>query len=328
MPSEKIGQLENRLQSLKVVVTGAGGAIGSRLVARLAGLGAKVSAVDLHKPEKKQQLEGVRYLAADIMDIDALRADLGGAEIVYHLAYLMGEEANRDPVAAARINTLGGTSMFQACLDAGVARVLMASSITVFGSQRDYAQSHEPLGDQAIQLGARGIPVYAAGKIYLEKVARFYSRKYGLVIGGLRPGAVIGCSRNTGRAKTIANIVASAAAGETQHVENGLAAFQAIHIDDVVGGFLALATADQSLLTDVPFFNLAGDYATMRSYCNEVAQALPDARFEISDGNQDELFGSSPFVVDDGIHRLVGYDRQHKSLRDAIRAEVDNLATA
>lgn len=321
MTAQHDNTLATRLKAAKVVVTGAGGAIGSRLVRRLAEMEAMVSAVDLQKPGPDQEVKGVRYLQSDIMDIEALRADLDGADIVYHMAYLMGEEANRDPVSAARINTLGGTTMYQACLEAGVGRVLMASSATVFGSQHDYADSREPLGDQALQLGARGIPVYAAGKIYLEKVARHYTKRHGLTVGGLRPGAVIGCSRSTGRAKAVANIVGSAASGNTVRLNNGRAAFQAIHVEDVVGGFLALATADQQVLREVPFFNLAGDYATIRSYCDEVAQVLPDAQFEISDGDRDELFGSSPFVLDDGIHRLVGYDRRYTSLREAIRAE-------
>ncbi|WP_322989950.1 NAD(P)-dependent oxidoreductase [Hoeflea sp.] len=316
------------LQSAKVIVTGAGGAIGSRLVRRLAGLGAAVTAVDLHMPDPGQRPDGVTCVAADIMDVDTLRPHLGGADIVYHLAYLMGEEANSDPVAAARINTLGGTQLFHTCLEAKVGRMLMASSVSVFGTRRDYQPNNLPLDDHAAQFGAKGIPVYAAGKIYLEKVAGHYLSRHGMLIGGLRPGAVIGCSRNTGRAKTVANIVAAAASGETVRLDNGRAAFQAIHVDDVVSAFVALATVAPATLKQMPFFNLAGDYATVRSYCDEVARVLPEARFEITDGESDELFGSSPFVADDGIHRLIGFERRYRSLNQAIEAEAGDLARA
>lgn len=313
------------LNSSKVVITGAGGAIGSRLVRSMADLGAAVTAVDLHLSKPDQRLDGVSYVAADIMDVDTLRPHLDGADIVYHLAYLMGEEANRDPIAAARINTLGGTQILQSCLDARVGRVLLASSVSVFGSRRDYEPQNMLLDDRAALLGAKGIPVYAGGKIYLEKVAAHYTQRHGMLIGGLRPGAVIGCSRSTGRAKTVANIVAAAASGEMVRVENGLAAFQAIHVDDVVRAFLALAITPPESLAEIPFYNLAGDYATIRSYCDEVARVLPDAQFDISDGESDELFGSSPFVLDDGIHRLIGFERRFRTLEEAIRAESNDF---
>ncbi|MBW3096430.1 NAD-dependent epimerase/dehydratase family protein [Pseudohoeflea coraliihabitans] len=313
------------ISGASVAVTGGAGAIGSRLVARLAEQGATVTAIDRQSVPEAAHVPGVRHVTTDIGDRETLQSVLSGCDIVYHLAYLMGEEANHDPVAAARINTLGGTEMLQTCLEAKVGRVLSASSISVFGSRADYAPRELPLGDQAAQPGARGISVYGGGKVYLEILSRHYTRQHGMVIGGLRPGAVIGAPRFNGRAKALANIVSSAAGGDTVVVTNGRAAFQAIHIDDVVGALLALADADAALLREVPFYNLAGDFATMRSYCDLVAERLPQARFEISDGEIEELFGVVPEIVDDGIHRRIGYVRQHENLGQAIDAELAGL---
>jgi len=316
------------LASARVVITGAGGVIGSRLVRNLVERGADVTAIDLRQPAREAEIDRVRYVAADIGNAQGLQAQLAGADVVYHLAYLMGEEANADPVAAARINTLGGTTMLQACLEAKIGRLLLASSISVFGSTQDYSRSELPLGDRAPKLGSKGITVYGAGKIYLELLAEHYSRRHGLLVGGLRPGAVIGCSRTTGRAKTVANIVATAVNERHVSLQNGKAAFPAIHVDDVVGAFLALATADPRTLADQSFFNLAGDHTTVRSFCDEVGAILPDVRFDILDGDSDELFGTTAFVKDDGIHRVIGYQRHYPSLRDAIKAEVDELTAA
>lgn len=315
----------DELASARVVVTGAGGVIGSRLVRRLAERGAEVTAIDLRQPARDAEIDRVRYVVADISNVQRLQVQLAGADVVYHLAYLMGEEANADPVAAARINTLGGTAMLQACLEAKVGRLLLASSISVFGSTYDYANSELPLGDRAPKLGSKGITVYGAGKIYLELLAGHYSRRHGLLVGGLRPGAVIGCSRTSGRAKTVANIVATAVKERQVSVRNGKAAFTAIHVDDVIGAFLALATVDSSLLAGQSFFNLAGDYATVRSFCNEVAAILPEVRFDILDGDSDELFGTTAFVKDDGMRQIIGYQRRYPSLRAAIKAEVEEL---
>lgn len=292
---------------------------------RLAERGADVTAIDLRQPARDVEIDRVRYVVADISNAEGLQAQLAGADVVYHLAYLMGEEANADPIAAARINTIGGTIMLQACLDAKVGRLLLASSISVFGSTQDYAKSELPLGDRAPKLGSKGITVYGAGKIYLELLAEHYSRRHGLLVGGLRPGAVIGCSRTTGRAKTVANIVAMAVKERHVMLQNGKAAFPAIHVDDVIGAFLALATADPSVLKEQSFFNLAGDHTTVRSFCDEVRRILPDVRFDILDGDSDELFGTTAFVKDEGIHQIVGYQRRYPSLRAAINAEVEEL---
>lgn len=316
------------LKSAKIVVTGAGGAIGGRLVRSLLSGGAHVTAVDLHLPHTAVDPAKLRCVEADIADSGAIRDAVDGADIVYHLAYLMGEEANRDPVAAARINAVGGTSMLQTCSEAGIGRVVLASSVTVFGSRSDYKPEQLPLGDDAAPLGAKGVSVYGAGKVYMELVAGFYAREHGMTITGLRPGAVIGASRKNGRAKTLANVVATAASGQTVSIPNGRAAFQAIHIDDVVGAFVALASAGANALAGGRFFNLAGDYATMRSFCDEVVALLPGSRFEIEDGDADELFGSVPQVLDEGISKVVGYTRRHRSLRDAISAEIEEIRSS
>lgn len=313
------------LSGAKVVVTGAGGAIGSRLVKLIAGHGARVIAIDLYPPQPDKCIPSVEYVSLDISDSDSIRGLVAGADVVFHLAYLMGEEANSDPVAAARINTLGGTQLMQSCIEAKVGRVVMASSITVFGSARDYLPVELPLADNARQLGAKGIPVYGMGKVYLETVARHLAHKSGVPICGVRPGAVIGVSRKTGRAKSLANIVAAAEAGRHVVVDNGLAAFQAIHVDDVAGAFAHLAGVDRNALAEAPFVNLAGDYATMRSYCDEVADLLPQASFGISDGDSDELFGSAACVLDEAIHSRVGFERKYKTLREAILAELNDI---
>lgn len=314
-----------KLGSAKVVVIGASGTIGRRLVAKLAWGGVDVIAIDIHPPRADRRLNGVNYVIADVLDADAILTELRGADIVYHLAYLMGDEANINPVAAARVNTLGGTAILQYCIEAKVDRLLLASSVTVFGSQKDYSPNELPLGDCAARHGARGVSVYGAGKIYLELIAKFYARQHGLCVGGLRPGAIIGTSRETGRAKAVANIVAEALTGVTVAVTNGRAAFQAIHIDDVVSAFLMLATADKQVFSDTPFLNLAGDYATVRAYCKEVAEVCPQSAFDIIDGNDDELFGTAPYVCDEGIHTKVGFNRRYMTVRDAICAEYTEI---
>ena len=82
-----------------------------------------------------------------------------------------------------------------------------------------------------------------------------------------------------------------------------------------------LATTDRQICSETPFLNLAGDYSTMRSYCNEVEGVLQQATFDITDGDSEELFGAAPFVLDEGIYSKAGVARRYVSPRDAIHAQ-------
>ena len=121
-----------------VVVTGAAGFVGSRLVARLleepAFAQARFSLNDLtlHTPADRR----VRTVPGDFAD-PAVRAALidGRADIVYHLAGLLGGAAESQPALARAVNVDATLSLFEALYDqANPPRVVFASSIAVFGA--------------------------------------------------------------------------------------------------------------------------------------------------------------------------------------------------
>lgn len=121
-----------------LVVTGAGGFVGSRLVARLlidpAFADTRFSLNDrvLAEPVDAR----VRVVPGDFGD-PAVRTELldGRADIVYHLAGVLGGAAESDPALARAVNVDATLSLFEALYDsANPPRVVFASSIAVFGA--------------------------------------------------------------------------------------------------------------------------------------------------------------------------------------------------
>ncbi|MBV9772294.1 MAG: SDR family NAD(P)-dependent oxidoreductase, partial [Bryobacterales bacterium] len=126
-----------------VVVTGGGGFIGSHLVERLLALGANVTAfirynsrnhpgfLDLLAPHTKN----IRFVRGDIRDPEAVRAALEGAETVFHLAALAGIPYSYiHPIEVFEVNANGTLNVLVGARDAGLRRVVIASTSEVYGS--------------------------------------------------------------------------------------------------------------------------------------------------------------------------------------------------
>ena len=114
---------------MKILVTGGMGEIGKPTVQWLAARGHAVRVLDLRVPEP---IPGVDCREGDVTDLEALRAALDGIEGVVHLA------AYRHPSMASnsemfRVNALGTMNVFHAAAEAGIRRVVCASSINALG---------------------------------------------------------------------------------------------------------------------------------------------------------------------------------------------------
>lgn len=123
--------------SRHIVVTGAGGFVGSRLVAALladpAFADARITANDLALPPMAAR---VRAVPGDFCDA-AVRASLidGRVDVLYHIGGVLGGAAENDPALARRVNVDGTLSLFEALYDpAAPPRIVFASSIAVFGA--------------------------------------------------------------------------------------------------------------------------------------------------------------------------------------------------
>lgn len=172
-----------RLEGASVLVTGGAGFIGSHLVDALLERDARVRVLDDFSSGRLENLASalprVEILEGDIRDFDACRRACEGVEIVFHEAARGSvPRSMADPAATLAVNILGTANVFDGCRDAGVRRVVYASSSSVYG---DSARLPKVEGEEGEPLSP-----YALSKSVNEETARVFARCYGMELVGLR----------------------------------------------------------------------------------------------------------------------------------------------
>jgi nucleoside-diphosphate-sugar epimerase len=153
-----------------VTVTGGSGYIGAVTCAELLEAGNQVRALDslLHgQSDVAEQVrgKGVELVEADIRDEDARRSALEGADAVIHLAAIVGDPAcARDPELAREVNVDASRDLFNQARDAGVKRVIFASTCSNYGRMADPTV---PI-DESAPLAP--VSLYAEQKVEIEKL--------------------------------------------------------------------------------------------------------------------------------------------------------------
>src|SRR6266566_7096393 len=138
-----------------VLVTGAAGGLGARLVARLVDRGWKVRGLVLAGDPLARRLEwlGCEGREGDVSDAASLRGAFDGIDMVYHLAAVI---VSNDPTVFGRVNRDGTANVVEASRAAGVRHLVYVSSASVTYPRRTpYAESK--LEAEAIVSGASSI---------------------------------------------------------------------------------------------------------------------------------------------------------------------------
>jgi len=171
----------------RVLVTGAGGFIGSHLCERLVELGSEVRGLVeynsagswgwLDESPVRGELEA---LLTDIRDPHGTEAAAAGADTVFHLAALISIPYSYEtPASYVETNVLGTLSVLRAAERVGARLVVHTSTSEVYGSAR-----YVPI-DEAHPLQAQS--PYAASKIAADQMAQAFHLSFGLPVATLRP---------------------------------------------------------------------------------------------------------------------------------------------
>ena len=193
----------------KVMITGVSGIVGSSayLVMRdapdkydLYGLGRRRVLSDRVKDKRAIDLPDDKHRVADIADLDAVLAAVEGMDVVVHLA---ADPAGGVWESVLRNNIIGGYNMFEACRQAGVKRIVAASTIQVSTGHRQQAPYNavtqgrfEELPEDVPVIGAE-VPaeprnLYASSKVFNESLCRTYAYSHDMSCIALRIGWVVG----------------------------------------------------------------------------------------------------------------------------------------
>jgi nucleoside-diphosphate-sugar epimerase len=218
-----------------VLVTGAGGCIGSWALALLARAGVPAVAFDLTQDKRRPrllmseaELAKMQWLTGDIADFDTLLAacENSRARAIVHLAALQVPFCKADPVAGARVNVVGTVNVLEAARRLGVRRVTYASSIAAHGAMASFGATRGTLPT-----------LYGAYKYCNEEIARVYSQDWGVHSVGLRPGVVYGIGRDQGLTSKTTVAILAAAAGKPYDIPfTGPVSW--LHAGEVASAFL------------------------------------------------------------------------------------------
>ncbi len=232
----------------KVLVTGAGGFIGSHLTELLLREGIEVKAfvhynalgtwgwIDTFPKELKDSIE---VFAGDIRDPHGVREAMKGCEAVFHLAALIAIPFSyHSPDSYVDTNVKGTLNVLQAARDLGGIRVLVTSTSEVYGTAK-----YVPIDENH---PFQGQSPYSATKIGADRLAESFYRSFDLPVTLVRPFNTFG-PRQSARA-VIPTIITQLLSGKKEIRLGSLTPTRDFnYVKDTANGFYQIYLSDQTV---------------------------------------------------------------------------------
>ncbi len=234
------------LKNKKVLVTGAGGFVGSHLAEQLIEHGCSVRCFIRYNSrndcgllsdlddEKKKDIE---IVTGDLRDPDAILKSMQGIDAVFHLGALIAIPYSYvHPNEVAETNILGTLNVLIAARDLGIKKLVHTSTSEVYGTAQ-YVPINEthPLQGQS---------PYSASKIGADKLVESFYNSYGLPAATIRPFNIYG-PRQSARA-IIPTIIIQALTQNTISIGNTKPTRNYTYIKDTVEAFIKIAESDKT----------------------------------------------------------------------------------
>jgi dTDP-glucose 4,6-dehydratase len=307
-----------------VLVTGAGGFIGSHLVERLVEAGARVRAFVRYTSSGSigcladcsgETLAEVEVFRGDLSNPEAAARGVSGCDVVLNLGALIPIPYSyvhpREYVAA---NVEGAINILEGCRRAEVSRIVQISSSEVYGTaQTTPIDEQHPLQAQS---------PYAATKIAADQLALSYWRSFGLPVVVARPFNTFGPRQST-RA-VIPTIIAQALARDVVELGSTSPFRDFLFVRDTAGGIMACGAAPASVEGEV--INLGTGVEI--SIAEVVERVLGIVGRSVPVLAADERIRPGPSEVErlladpSKAHRLLGWSHE-TTFDDGLRATVD-----
>jgi nucleoside-diphosphate-sugar epimerase len=302
------------------LVTGGGGFIGSHIVRRLVTMGEQVRVLDNFHAGKKENLQGledqVEVITGNILNQTIVEKAMEGVEVVLHQAALRSVPFSvENPALVNRVNVEGTLNVLIAARDAGVRRVVYASSSSVYGNSRLLPKNEQQLPSP--------ISPYAVSKLTGEYYCGVFTELYGVETVSLRYFNVYGPRQdpNSQYAAVIPRFIRWAFLSEPLEVHgDGLQSRDFTYIDNVVSANLLAAQCREgigqafnvgqgSAHTLLDLVHLLQDILRMELQVRHTPGRAGDVRHTLADiSNAECCLGYKPLVsFEEGIGRTVRY---------------------
>ena len=228
------------------LITGGVSLIGSHLAERLLAHGAAgvvlFDNLSLNAADVVGHLAGdarVRIVRGDVLRLAPLTEAMAGIDGVFSLAALLTLPMGQDPALGLDVNITGVRNTLDAARLSGVKKVVLASSIAVYGSETELHEASTPLAHAG---QSPPFVLYAASKLIGENLGRLYAGRYDLAFNAVRFATVYG-ERQHARGINALHILDSyrkLRAGEAPVIiGDGSEVHDYIHAEDAAEGCIA-----------------------------------------------------------------------------------------
>lgn len=313
---------------MKALVTGGAGFIGSNLAHTLLARGHDVRLLDNFSTGHRANIEllDAEVVEGDLRSYERVAAAVGGVEVVFHQGALPSVPRSiQDPLTSTAVNVEGTLNVILAARDAGVRRVVFASSSSVYGDApgmpRRESQPLSPLAP------------YAVSKLAAEQYCMVANRVYGVETVALRYFNVFGERQDplSGYAAVIPKFIRMMLDGQRPTIfGDGQTSRDFTHVENVVEANLAAAVEPAAAGR---VMNIAvGSSHTLNELVSEL-QGLVDSELEpeygpprpgdVSESLADvslarELLGYEPRIeFEEGLQRTIAWIVEQRAAHEA-----------
>ena len=230
----------------RILVTGAGGFIGSHLSEHLVKLGANVRAMVHYNSlgtwgwlDNSPLRNKINVFAGDIVDRDSVRKAVKDCDMIFHLAALIGIPYSYEAVSSyVQTNIMGTLNVMQAAKESKVKRIIHTSTSEAYGSAQ-----YVPI-DEKHTLQAQS--PYSATKIGADKLAESFYQSFNLPVTIVRPFNTYG-PRQSARA-VIPTIIIQLLKGKKEIKLGSLNTRRDFtYVSDTCSGFLKIAESEKAI---------------------------------------------------------------------------------
>lgn len=230
-----------------VLVTGAGGFIGSHLAERLVALGAKIRAfvrynsrndrglIEILPSPVKKELE---VIMADLRDPEAVQNAVQNIDIIFHLGALIAIPYSYvHPREVVETNIMGTLNILNTMKRHHIEKLIHTSTSEVYGTAQ-----YVPIDEKH---PLQGQSPYSASKIGADKIAESYFRSFNVPVATVRPFNTYG-PRQSARA-VIPTIISQALTKNEISLGSLFPTRDFTYVEDIVDGFIMAAESDKSI---------------------------------------------------------------------------------
>jgi NAD dependent epimerase/dehydratase len=227
-------------KSKKILITGAGGFIGSHLVEKCLENGFRIRAFVHYNSrnswgwlEKLKNLKDIEIFSGDVRDLDSIKKAVDDCGTVFHLAALIGIPYSYvSPMAYIKTNIEGTYNILEACRETGCENIIVTSTSETYGTAQ-----YVPIDEKHPAVGQSP---YSASKIAADQLAISYHRSFDLPVKIVRPFNTYG-PRQSARA-IIPTIITQILKGKKKLELGNIAPTRDLtFVKDTVNAFLEIA---------------------------------------------------------------------------------------